>query len=209
MDTKLKAIIFDFDGVIHDTFDLAYSINQKVTSESHEPISKEEYKSFFEGNVLEKVYSTFDGQISVKFREHESIAFDTLKMDDDIKKELQKLKEKYELYIISSNTEKNLLKYFQNNNFSNIFSDILAEETHKSKVEKFKILFKKYDLNPHNCIFITDTLGDIKEANQVNVRSIACTFGFHDEERLRKGNPYLVISKFREIIPSIESISLE
>ena len=206
MNTKLKAIIFDFDGVIHDTFDLVYSINTKVTSESHPPISKEEYKSFFEGNVLEKVYSTFDGEISAKFREHESLAFNTLKMDDDVKTDLRKLKEKFELYIISSNTEKNLIKYFHNNNFSNIFTDILAEETHKSKVEKFKLLFKKYDLNSHNCIFVTDTLGDIKEANNVGVKSIACTFGFHDEQRLRRGNPYLLISKFSEIVPSIDSI---
>ena len=30
----MKAIIFDFDGVIHDTFELAYKINVEISGES-------------------------------------------------------------------------------------------------------------------------------------------------------------------------------
>ena len=68
------------------------------------------------------------------------------------------------------------------------------------------MLFEKYDLKPDDCVFITDTLGDILEAKKVNVRSIAVTFGFHDQERLKRGEPLHLVSDFAEIRPLLESI---
>ena len=96
--------------------------------------------------------------------------------------------------------------YFENNDFTHIFKEILASESHKSKIEKFKILFNKYNLDANSCIFVTDTLGDILEGNKAGIKSIACTFGFHDEETLKKGNPFKIISNFKEIRQTIKSI---
>jgi len=73
----------------------------------------------------------------------------------------------------------------------------------KSKVEKFKYLFKKYKLKPEDCIFITDTLGDILEGNKVGVRTIAVDFGFHKRDRLEKGKPFKIVSSFDEILKVI------
>ena len=42
-----KLVIFDFDGVLVDTLEMLFSINQKI----NEDFSLEEYKSLFEGNI--------------------------------------------------------------------------------------------------------------------------------------------------------------
>lgn len=68
------------------------------------------------------------------------------------------------------------------------------------------MLFNKHDFNNEDCIFITDTLGDILEANKVGVKSIAVDFGFHERERLEKGNPFKIISNFKDIRKIIENI---
>ncbi|MFT4311196.1 MAG: HAD family hydrolase [Candidatus Woesearchaeota archaeon] len=191
----IKAVIFDFDGVIHDTFEGLYKIYEEMNPNSN----RQNFKSYFEGNVFKEVHKKYDGRFQAKFHELEKKLYLTLKIERSIRKELELLKEKYNLYIITSNSEENINNYFENNNFTNIFKEILGRNTHRSKTEKFKIIFEKYDLTPNECIFITDTLGDILEANEAQVKTIACTFGFHSEETLRRGNPYKVIESFEEI----------
>ena len=46
------------------------------------------------------------------------------------------------------------------------------------------MILDKYRINPHETLIITDTAGDIKEANDVGVRSIGVIWGVHDEDKL-------------------------
>ncbi|MEI7621098.1 MAG: HAD hydrolase-like protein [Candidatus Moraniibacteriota bacterium] len=110
------------------------------------------------------------------------------------------------LFIISSNKEEILHTYFQNNNFTHIFKEILGAETHRSKVAKFEYLFEKYALKAQDCIFVTDTLGDILEGKKAGVKVIAVDFGFHKRDRLEKGEPFKIVSSFDEILEVIENI---
>ena len=198
-ESKLKAVIFDFDGVIHDTFEIGYNILKGNNAN----FTHDDFRAHFDGNVF-KIIDSQNKVSQNNFRDLEFDIFKSLKLEQNIRKELELLAKKYELYIISSNSIKNLNMYFENNNFTHIFKDIMAAETHKSKEEKFKILFEKYKLNNENCIFITDTVGDILEANKVKLKTIAVDFGFHENERLKKVNPYKLVSKFEDIRKEIE-----
>ena len=46
-----KAVIFDFDGVIGDTFDFCYGPYKEVQPE----LTKDEYRSWFSGNIYDKL----------------------------------------------------------------------------------------------------------------------------------------------------------
>ncbi|MBI2112526.1 HAD family hydrolase [Candidatus Woesearchaeota archaeon] len=83
------------------------------------------------------------------------------------------------------------------------FHEVLGAEIDPSKAERFYLLFKKYDIKPEECLFVTDTLGDILEANQVMVKTIAVDFGFHERKRLKKGNPAMIVSTFSELVKAI------
>jgi len=198
----MKAIIFDFDGVIHDTLIDLYEVH----CETLEKLTLEEMKNnVFNGNprkYLEKFTNKEKNDFEKSWNKH----YNTLKLKTNIRKELLLLSKKYLLFIISSNTENNLNQYFKNNNFTNIFEKIYGVETDKSKINKFKILFNEYKLKNDDCIFITDTLGDILEANNVGLKTIAVEFGFHDKEKLKKGNPFKIISKFEEIKDIVSKI---
>jgi len=195
----MKAIIFDFDGVIHDTFDIAYSINKIIYND----LSTKEYRDFFNGNIYG--HKKITKEASNKYFELQEKAFNGLIIREDIKEELLKLKEKYELFIISSNRKMVLEKYFKDNDVL-VFREILGADESESKVEKFKILFNKYDFGVDDCVFVTDTLGDLLEANKVNVKSIAVDFGFHDRRRLEKGFSCEIISRFKDILPVVDKI---
>ena len=55
-------------------------------------------------------------------------------------------------------------------------------------------------------MFITDTIGDLREARHVHLRSIAVTWGYHPKELLEAENPFRIVSEFDEIKEIIENM---
>lgn len=195
----ITSIIFDFDGVIHDTFDMAYNINRQLLD-----ISVEEYKDMFNGNIYRD--NRITPEKAKEFFEIQNKEFKKLVIDETIKNELLKMKAKYDLFIVSSNMEEAMNDYIARNELSGVFREVLGMESHKSKIEKFKILINKYGLTRDNSFFITDTLGDILEANKVGLCTIAVDFGCHDRERLQQGNPLKIVSNFTNLAGEIAQL---
>lgn len=48
--------------------------------------------------------------------------------------------------------------------------------------------------------------GNIFEANKIGIKTIAVDFGVHEKERLKKGNPYKIVSNFDELFDEIKKI---
>ena len=103
----VKAVIFDFDGVIGDTLDLIFSINKKLFPE----ITLEDYKNLFNGNIYKK--GNFTSESIKEFYKYQNEEFKTLIIKDSVKTELNKINKEFPIYIISSNQEYalNLLLY--------------------------------------------------------------------------------------------------
>lgn len=198
----IKAIIFDFDGVIVNNYEQHYQLSEKKTID----LTREEHKKLFEGNIhaeREKLKHRDTGFDLMK------IFSDSKKTDiikNDIKEVLENLSKNYTLGVITSGYEYGINDFLKNNNLSEIFSFIYGYETDKVKVHKFEKALKEFNFNKDECIFVTDTLGDILEANETGIRTIAVDFGFHERERLQKGNPLAIVSSFKELFEKIKCI---
>jgi phosphoglycolate phosphatase len=83
---------------------------------------------------------------------------------------------------------------------------VLGYDFHTSKVVKINYLLDKYKISPENSVFITDTLGDVREANECNVKSIGVTWGLHKEDTLKMGNPEKIIENPIDLFDAIEEI---
>ena len=68
-----------------------------------------------------------------------------------------------------------------------------------------KIIFSKYGIGAKDCLFITDTLGDLKEAAEVNIKTVAVTWGFHSLKTLEKGNPWVIVNTSQELLATINN----
>jgi len=121
------------------------------------------------------------------------------KIREDYKKVLHELSNSHDLFIVSSGGTKNIQNCLKNNNLHQIFKEVLGAETHKLKIDKFKYLFDNHDLCTDDCVFVTDTLGDILEANEIRLKTMAVDFGYHGKEVLQRGAPWKIVSKFDEI----------
>ncbi len=199
---KNKAVIFDFDGVIADTFEFHRKYLKKYLGIS---ISKKEYQDWQRGNVYDG-----KGKISSEdlIRYFKMIEEDhhEVKIFDGMNDLLKKLNEDYNLFIITSSSNINTINWLKKENIYDCFTEILGVEFDKSKVVKFNHILEKYKLEKDDVLFVTDTSGDVFEANKVGFKSIAVTWGFHDREILAESEPFAYADDVEELSCKIESL---
>jgi len=193
---KNKYILFDFDGVIADSFEPAFEVNRMICPH----LTEEDYRKRFEGNINE--WEKADKKHTDKCR-HDIKFFDEyiprmkecVTVVPGMDRVLATLSKKYELIIVSSTITSPIQDFMNKFNLASNFIEIMGNDVHGSKVEKLKMIFSKYDITPKECVFITDTLGDMREAQQVQVGTIGVDWGFHKAETLLLGRPFRIINK--------------
>lgn len=197
----VRAIIFDFDGVIGDTYDIsykaAYSINNDITDE--------DFRNLFMGNAYERVKTKFQQKDIPIFFERQKQVF-TKKNFYPVKQALNKLHKHYQLFIISSTIDGNVNYFLSLGDLDRFFQKVLGGNNHRSKVEKFKMIFNEFNISPEECLFVTDTVGDIIEAREVGIGSIAVTWGYHDEQLLLNQKPLAVAHTSEELLNIINKL---
>lgn len=200
---KIKHIIFDFDGVIGDTFDILLALSYKHAINNP---TEEDFLAHHDGNVFEEPRVLFNRDNIPLFFSEYTEHISSAHLQNAITP-VRTLSKKYSLYINSSNREEGLLKVLGEAGILSNFKMVMGEETHKSKIEKFKIVFTEYSASLDDTLFVTDSLGDVREAAKLGLKTIAVTFGFHNKTRLAQGNPYALVDTWSELIEKITEVS--
>ena len=95
-------------------------------------------------------------------------------------------KKGYLLVLNTSAYDRNCLPLLERNNLKSIFDLIGTAELSKSKTEKFQIIEEKYGARKKDLLFVTDALGDVKEADVAGVPTVAVTWGVHDRSYFKR-----------------------
>lgn len=203
-----RILIFDFDGVINDSLPIVFEIIKRLgkkynirinTKKDHEEIYD---KNFYDGlkkiglseNNLDKFKSEYKIEYLKKLKE--------FTLFDNLKESLQRLSSNNILIIVTS-TLKNPVKIFLDDKDISFFEEILGAEEHPSKVEKIKYVKKKYPNSEY--YYIGDTVGDIKEGKEANVKTVATTWGYHNRKRLEKENPDFIVDSPEKLVSLFEN----
>lgn len=117
---------------------------------------------------------------------------------------IKKLGEDYTLMIISSSSQSSIKRTLKNTEIDHLFSEIKGYEARKNKTEKIKNILEIYPTTNSECLMVTDTVRDIKEAKKANVESIAVTWGLQGKSSFSKLKPYSIIDRPEELKNSIE-----
>ena len=90
------------------------------------------------------------------------------------------------VYVITSNLTGVVSAYLERYGLSGV-REVLGSDKEPSKQVKIRRLAAQWpDLRP---VYVGDTLGDMAEAHAVGALAVAVGWGWHDEARLRRGNP--------------------
>jgi len=168
--TKLKAIVFDFDGVIADSFERQYAVFHELAKKFGKmDLSKEEFKkkiwgnsvrktvqNYFKGHTFEEVQKEYN-KLSIKFTKK-------LKIMDDADKILKKIKEKkFKMALVSNALRGRLDNDTKALNVSKFFDVIVAgDDVIKAKPYPDSILkaCETLKVAPDEIIYVGDTKYD-------------------------------------------------
>jgi len=203
-----KFVLFDFDGVIVDSFQPALEVNQKMCPH----ITADEYRKGFEGNINDwagaESKHTEECRTDIDFFAEYVPKMKDVKLVPGMKEVLEQLARSYTLIIVSSTMTMPIKELVERTGLTSYFTEVLGNDVHQSKVEKIKMIFQKYDTSPDSCLFITDTLGDLREAEKTGVDAIAVSWGFHLYETLQKGKPVKIVDSPENLFDAVDSYFL-
>ena len=198
----MKIVFFDFDGVIVDTYSFCFRI-----VESREYITEPDYRRRFEGNVFDADRKFKDPNTKLEdFVHHYTPELMKCEPIEKISKAIKELARKYKLIIISSTETEPIENFLQKTGLRECFIEILGCDVDRSKVNKINQSLENHHSDPSDSIFITDTLGDIREAEKCGVKSIAVTWGYHTKDTLEKGRPHAIVTEPGQIVEEVEKL---
>ena len=197
--TDKKLIIFDFDGVL-------VNIGYVLHEEANPTLPREYFTRFSDGNFLDNMNRAIREEGYVVQKNWEDLYNrELLKLSshDAIDRLVRSLAEKYELVIVSSSLSRHINDFIAKESLEGCFAEVLGSDAHTSKVVKITDLLKRRTLSPDETLFITDTLGDVRDGATCGVASVGVTWGTHDRETLEKGDPCAIVDTVPELEDAI------
>jgi len=184
-----KILVFDMDGVLFDTIPYA----EKMFLERHPGVTSEMYKEIHSGNFHEeaKKYAHLKKEETAEEKEKRSLAYSEKKKEtplfDGVESLLRDLHNLGYTLVLNTNAfNKNCLPLLEHAGIAPLFDLIASAELSKNKTEKFNLIEEKYGVDKDDLLFITDALGDVKEAEAAGIPTVAVTWGVHDESFFKR-----------------------
>ena len=204
----MKLILVDFDGVIVDTFKMSHGILSNMGSGS---FSEDRYRQIFEENPYRaaEIQERLKGHLTSKSPFFEKYTEGLAKRTpiEGIRKCIEELADIAPLAIVSSTIDDAIELFLEQSDLRHFFQKIYGVNSEKSKVKKIQQALEDFQAAPEDVVFITDTLGDIREAEKAGVQSVAVTWGYHDAKTLQDGNPIAIVNAPKDLVPAIRNLA--
>lgn len=197
-----KIIIRDFDGPIIDSKESAFAFYKN----NYSWFTDETVKKLFDGNFFQEfkniTWKDFSIDATLTKSDYEQFLL-TMNAVEWIQDVIHGFQEKwYKQYIVTSNIA-DLTEFLSDEGIYSCFTDILDGNRERSKIKKFQMVYEKEWWVISDYFFITDTVGDIKEAIEAGILTghiFAVTWGYHDRERLEQIEWISLVDMVEELV---------
>lgn len=194
--SRMKLVVFDYDGVLMDTFLLTKEIYLEVSEKFNLNLPKDDayFRELFELDWRETL-KKLGLHTPEKSRIVDKLFLDGLrKYDSKVKPYeyiplvLDSLSKKYILAIATNNLRVELDYRLKKFNLDKYFTAIFTSEDGELKPHPDLLLkcFSRFDALPEESAFVGDMDGDIMCGKAAKVgKMIAVTYGYHEKHRLK------------------------
>jgi len=201
----MKNIIFDWSGVVRDTVtNQMWIVNRIFKKYGVGEISTDEFRE----NWKQPPVLFYQKYLPEGYNEEERTKlFQELQLDKDCPKaspfsEVVKLihtcKENgYFLSVVSSDFPETLLPEVKEYGLENTFTEIITDAN--DKLEPVQKIIKENNLNLEDTFFVGDSNHEIDVAKARGIKSVAVTWGFTSEQKLRARNPDYIAHNPQEL----------
>ena len=201
----MKNIIFDWSGVVRDTVtNQMWIVNHIFKKYGVNEISTEEFRE----NWTQPPALFYQKYLPQGYDEAErSKLFQKLQLEKDcppatsfpeVVELIHKCKENgYFLAVVSSDYPETLLPEVKAYGLENVFNEIITDAN--DKLPPTQKVIKENNLNIENTYFVGDSNHEIDVAKTTGIKSVAVTWGFTSEQKLRSRNPDYTANNVQEL----------
>lgn len=198
-----KLIIFDFDGVLADSFESLYRLNALASEEIGKKMSRKQYRDFFTGNLVKKFQEFCGGHNNYeKFCDFKKNVYwehySDIKMFPYATNLVSELKNDNTILAIISATNPDFIKKILAKFKIEDKFDFILDSGGGSKIEMIREIAKKSKVD--DIYFISDTCNDIEYAKKAGVKTIAVSWGFHNPRMLFQSQPDFILKNYKDIL---------
>lgn len=204
-----KLVIFDFDGVLSDSFTNVYALNESASNFVSKEMSENDFKAMFFGkfhqnlkNFLSLNEKDWNKFIEYKYKIYQNY-YDKVDLFTFVPDLIKKISQKYLLAIVSAAPEENIRKLLNKYDIEKSFFLIMGMNKN-GKADNLKKCIIDSGADLKNSFFVSDTVGDINEGKDVGLKTIAVSWGFHSFADLKKSCPDLIFNSPKELIENFE-----
>jgi len=199
-----KNVIFDWSGVVKDCFEAhVWSVGKMMEIFGGSAISREELKENWEQPYM-NFWNKYFPELTLE--EKQKVYYEVLLRKDcpkspayagivDLIKEIKK--RGAFLAIISSDSPKTLLPEIKEYGLENIFSEVITDV--HDKADGLNKIMVQNGHKKDETVFIGDSNHEVEVGKEAGIKTIAVTWGFSTEDKLKSKNPDYLVHNIKEL----------
>ncbi len=208
--SRIKLIIFDFDGCIANSIPLAVRIAEELAPKYLKIKLDFKHVMYHEGMqaLIKKSKSRPWKVLHLvrRFRKMMARRFFTVKPYPEIVHVIKNLSSYYSIGLVTSNSRKNAKLFLRKHGLSEDFRFVRANVSLFMKAWRIKRILRKYKLKKSEAVMIGDETRDMIAARKTGIHSIAVTWGVNSKKLLAKEKPDFIVSSPEQLLRVIEKL---
>jgi phosphoglycolate phosphatase len=208
-----KHIVFDFDGTIADSLDVAIKISNSIAPEFHCKPIRQEDKEKLRAKKAQEFFKSYGITLfklpflALRIRQELAKHITEIKPVKNIEASLRKIKfAGFKLGILTSNSKENVAKFLEKNGFTDIFDFIYTGRNLFGKDKVMRHLFKDKNISQKDIIYVGDETRDIEASQKVGIPIVSVSWGFNSKKPLANLNPDQIADNPAELLGCIQKI---
>lgn len=210
----IKVIIFDYDGVIVDSFPAVHAVYQRISKKLGKkcPETLDGFKKIYAAHSTGLMTNLGFTQEEVK-KANDMYQVEILKEQPPffpgIKEIIESLHAKHRLILVSSSPKPEVTAKLKKLGIINCFERIIAGETPGSmkKIPALKALLSDLNMDLDEIVMIGDRLYDHNDAKAVGIKLILVEYGWgYDRSKIPDHKQNVVVNKPSDLIKAIAAI---
>jgi len=206
-------IIFDFDGTIADTFDLALEIYNRIAPEYNSRPAGPEDHELLRTKKPQELLKTY-GVSSLKLltlllriRKELSRHIPDIKLVTGMDASLREIRNSgFRMGILTSNSVKNVSTFMTINNLSGLFDFIYSGKSLMGKEKVIRRLLIHEDISADRVIYVGDETRDIEASKHAGIPVVAVSWGLNRRDVLASLSPDQIADEPHELAGCLQRI---